>query len=92
MLSHSIFQHDAFHGQLEKAEDGFSVVADYFGRGLFRPQIDMSTLRNVGELKTTQRSSTPTISTALARPPEQEVKPVKQNEQRTQQVLPPPNT
>jgi hypothetical protein len=64
------FQHDAFHGQLEKAEDGFSVVADYFGRGLFRPQIDLATLRNVGELKAAPaaatvshpRSQTPTLS------------------------------
>ena len=25
--------HDQFHAQLEKAEDGFSIVAEYFGRG-----------------------------------------------------------
>ncbi len=73
----NVFQHDAFHGQLEKAEDGFSVVADYFGRGLFRPQIDLATLRNVGEQKVATASSgprssaTPTIATALARPLEQ---------------------
>ena len=29
------YQHDQFHAQLEKAEDGFSIVAEYFGRGLF---------------------------------------------------------
>ena len=29
-------QHDAFHSQLEKSDDGFSVVAEYFGRGVFR--------------------------------------------------------
>ncbi len=68
----NLFQHDAFHGQLEKAEDGFSVVADYFGRGLFRPQIDLATLRNVGEQKVVAASSgprasaPPTIATALA--------------------------
>ena len=28
-------QHDQFHAQLEKAEDGFGLVAEYFGRGLF---------------------------------------------------------
>ena len=28
-------QHDQFHAQLEKAENGFSIVAEYFGRGLF---------------------------------------------------------
>ena len=69
-------QHDAFHGQLEKAEDGFSVVADYFGRGLFRPQIDLATLRTVGEQKVAassapRSSAPPTIATALARPLDQ---------------------
>ena len=32
--------HDQFHSQLEKADDGFAVVADYFGRGLFRKKED----------------------------------------------------
>lgn len=27
--------HETFHSQLEKAHDGFSVVAEYFGRGVF---------------------------------------------------------
>lgn len=27
--------HEQFHHQLERAPDGFSVVADYFGRGVF---------------------------------------------------------
>lgn len=27
--------HETFHSQLERAEDGFSLVADYFGRGIF---------------------------------------------------------
>ncbi|ESO93774.1 hypothetical protein LOTGIDRAFT_182193 [Lottia gigantea] len=27
--------HETFHNQLERAPDGFSVVADYFGRGVF---------------------------------------------------------
>lgn len=27
--------HESFHSQLEKADDGFSVVAEYFGRGVF---------------------------------------------------------
>lgn len=27
--------HEQFHNQLERATDGFSVVADYFGRGVF---------------------------------------------------------
>ena len=28
-------QHDKFFKRLEEEQDGFSVVADYFGRGLF---------------------------------------------------------
>lgn len=27
--------HEQFHQQLERAPDGFSVIADYFGRGVF---------------------------------------------------------
>ncbi|KAK3087703.1 hypothetical protein FSP39_009366 [Pinctada imbricata] len=27
--------HEHFHNQLERSQDGFSVVADYFGRGVF---------------------------------------------------------
>ena len=27
--------HESFHNQLERSQDGFSVVADYFGRGVF---------------------------------------------------------
>nr|XP_008196910.1 PREDICTED: vacuolar protein sorting-associated protein 11 homolog [Tribolium castaneum] len=27
--------HETFHSQLEKAQDGFSVAAEYFGRGVF---------------------------------------------------------
>ncbi|XP_015915607.2 vacuolar protein sorting-associated protein 11 homolog [Parasteatoda tepidariorum] len=27
--------HEQFHNQLERADDGFAVVADYFGRGVF---------------------------------------------------------
>ncbi|XP_070533237.1 vacuolar protein sorting-associated protein 11 homolog [Ptychodera flava] len=32
---HSKDLHEQFHHQLERATDGFSVVADYFGRGVF---------------------------------------------------------
>jgi hypothetical protein len=31
-------QHDRFFKKLEEEPDGFSVVADYFGRGLFEKQ------------------------------------------------------
>jgi mannose/fructose-specific phosphotransferase system component IIA len=27
--------HEQFHHQLETAQDGFAIVADYFGRGVF---------------------------------------------------------
>ncbi|XP_071442647.1 vacuolar protein sorting-associated protein 11 homolog isoform X2 [Hetaerina americana] len=30
-----LYNHDSFHSDLEKAEDGFTWVADYFGRGVF---------------------------------------------------------
>ena len=43
--------HDQFHSRLEKApggiEDGFSVVADYFGRGLFKKKEDSSPYNQV---------------------------------------------
>jgi len=35
-------QHDQFHAQLEKAEDGFSIVAEYLGRGLFTQPISLA--------------------------------------------------
>jgi hypothetical protein len=31
-------QHDRFFKRLEEERDGFSVVADYFGRGIFEKQ------------------------------------------------------
>jgi len=34
-LESSLSDHDKFFQQLESSEDGFSVVADYFGRGIF---------------------------------------------------------
>lgn len=30
--------HEQFHSQLTRSVDGFSVVADYFGRGVFKPK------------------------------------------------------
>ena len=27
--------HEQFHHQLDRAQDGFSVIADYYGRGVF---------------------------------------------------------
>ena len=27
--------HEQFHHQLERSQDGFSVIADYYGRGVF---------------------------------------------------------
>jgi len=35
--------HDQFHAQLEKAEDGFTIVAEYFGRGLFSSPLPVAT-------------------------------------------------
>jgi len=36
--------HEEFHSHLEKAEDGFSMVAEYLGRGLFAQSADLSSL------------------------------------------------
>ena len=36
---------DSFHSQLEKADDGFSVVADYFSRGMFRRNFSSASLQ-----------------------------------------------
>ena len=30
-----------FSSQLEKSDDGFAIVAEYFGRGMFRKQYDV---------------------------------------------------
>ncbi|XP_040575131.1 vacuolar protein sorting-associated protein 11 homolog [Lepeophtheirus salmonis] len=38
--------HEAFHYQLETAQDGFSLVAEYFGRGLFRGDEDLLSIIN----------------------------------------------
>ena len=37
-------QHDQFHQQLEKAEDGFSIVAEYLGRGMFTQPVRLPEL------------------------------------------------
>lgn len=34
-------QHDLFHHQLNNADDSFSVIAEYFGRGVFRPTVSL---------------------------------------------------
>ena len=34
-MQESANQHDRFYKELEETPDGFKVVADYFGRGLF---------------------------------------------------------
>merc|ERR1712142_548083 len=40
-------QHDQFHAQLEKAEDGFSIVAEYLGRGLFTQPISLADISHL---------------------------------------------
>ncbi|XP_068706072.1 vacuolar protein sorting-associated protein 11 homolog isoform X2 [Montipora foliosa] len=50
--------HEQFHGQLERAQDGFSVVAEYYGRGVFNKVTlvtDPSHSRSVHESATDQR-------------------------------------
>merc|ERR1719357_254356 len=40
-------KHGQFHAQLEKAEDGFGIVAEYFGRGLFTQPPPLATQNQV---------------------------------------------
>ena len=42
-------QHDQFHAQLEKAEDGFNIVAEYLGRGLFSQPQEVAEVTSQGE-------------------------------------------
>ncbi|KDR21303.1 Vacuolar protein sorting-associated protein 11-like protein [Zootermopsis nevadensis] len=54
--------HETFHSQLERAEDGFSLVADYFGRGVFNK---LTVITDSPE-KTNIRSSKPTNGSSLS--------------------------
>jgi hypothetical protein len=33
-------RHDQFFKQLDNADDGFATVAEYFGRGIFQPDVN----------------------------------------------------
>ena len=62
-------QHDAFHSQLEKSDDGFAVVADYFGRGMFRGQTFLesavsSASGGRGEHQVDRRSQTASVTSS----------------------------
>ncbi|KAF4524978.1 hypothetical protein B566_EDAN011906 [Ephemera danica] len=57
--------HESFHSQLERAQDGYSLVADYFGRGVFNQLTVMtdfpktsSASNNNTMLSSTTKSST----------------------------------
>lgn len=54
--------HETFHSQLERAEDGFSLVADYFGRGVF----NKLTVITDSPDKTNIKSSKPTSDGLLS--------------------------
>ena len=59
-------QHDAFHSQLEKSDDGFAVVADYFGRGMFRGQTFLeSTVPTGGVSDRVRGGQTPTVAPSV---------------------------
>nr|CAD7588133.1 unnamed protein product [Timema genevievae] len=45
--------HETFHSQLERADDGFSLVADYFGRGVFNK---LTVVTNSTEISAPSRS------------------------------------
>lgn len=53
---------ETFHSQLERAEDGFSLVADYFGRGVF----NKLTVITDSPDKTNSKSSKPTNDSSLS--------------------------
>lgn len=75
--------HEAFHSQLEKADDGFSIVADYFGRGVFntlaivppegssplkRPPPKPEVINKPSELLTVKKEQTDSVSTTRKSP------------------------
>ena len=57
-------QHDAFHSQLEKSDDGFAVVADYFGRGMFRGQTFLESAVSASGHQADRRAGQPASTSA----------------------------
>lgn len=49
---------EAFHAQLERANDGFSVVSEYFGRGIFNK---LTIITNEDQDQNIQKKDTPII-------------------------------
>lgn len=56
--------HETFHSQLERAEDGFSLVADYFGRGVFHKYTVSDTLLKSAAFTVSSIMSSSTTSMA----------------------------
>ncbi len=54
-MKESASQHDKFFKQLEDSSDGFSTVAEYFGRGIFDKT--PSAAETAAKLATAKRSS-----------------------------------
>ncbi|TRY63573.1 hypothetical protein TCAL_03655 [Tigriopus californicus] len=63
-------QHDLFHHQLNNADDSFSVIAEYFGRGVFRPTVTLeneTSIPPVPQIPQNERVSTVIASEARQR-------------------------
>jgi len=58
--------HDQFHAQLEKAEDGFSIVAEYLGRGLFTQPISLPDIPSLPAKSMTMKADLADNLTGLA--------------------------
>ena len=52
-------RHDEFHHQLDRAEDSFAVVAEYFGRGLFRDNSHLEQQQHQGKQEVTLEAEQP---------------------------------
>ena len=39
-LRHKAMNHEQFYSQLESSNDGFTTVAEYFGKGIFQPEVE----------------------------------------------------
>nr|XP_054754971.1 vacuolar protein sorting-associated protein 11 homolog isoform X1 [Lytechinus pictus] len=66
--------HEQFHRQLEKSQDGFSVVADYFGRGVFNKVTLLTDSFSPAKTTTSNQRSQPSQP---ARPPAQPAQPIR---------------
>jgi len=65
---HSKGLHEQFHSQLEQADDGFSVVAEYFGRGVFSKVTLVTDTPKERSLSTAGRPRPTPVNTTIVPP------------------------